>query len=161
MYIFWNFTLFWVSDWTGGISSVGRAHDCIAGGHGCDSRGWTITQGLLKITEKWRESLCTSSSWTFAWFGWPRKMAVPSPVGDVKIVSTISTFVVNTFSLNWSCTPSGPVRPRFIQHELLVVLEFDNIVTYDCDLYAFWSSVIKVNTTWVTSSFRVDKYCNL
>ena len=69
-------------------------------------------------------------------------MAVPSPVGDVKIVSTISTFVVNTFALKWSCTPSGPVRPRLIQHELLLV-----IVTYDYDLNVIWSSVIKVNTT--------------
>ena len=24
-----------------------------------------------------------------------------------------------------TCTPSGPVWPRLIQHELLVVLEFD------------------------------------
>ena len=30
-----------------------------------------------------------------------------------------------------TCTPSGPVWPRLIQHELLVVLEFDNIVTND------------------------------
>ena len=119
-----KFYMFWVSDWTGGISSVGRAHDCRAGGRGFDSRDWTITQGL-KITEKRRSSLCTSSGWTFAWFGWPRKMAVPSPVGDVKIVPTISNFVVNTFALKWSCTPSGPVRPRLIQHELLVGLEFD------------------------------------
>ena len=149
VYIFWNFTLFWVSDWRGGISSVGRAHDYRAGGRGFDSWGWTITQGL-KITEKWRYSLYTSSGWTFAWLGWPRKMAVPSPVRDVKIVSTISSFVVNTFALKWSCTPSGPVRPRLIQHELLLV-----IVTYDYDLYVIWSSVIKVNTTWVNISFRV------
>ena len=81
--------------------------------------------GSFKNNWEWRESLCTSSGWTFAWLGWPRKMAVPSPVGDVKIVSTISTFVVNTFALKWSCKPSGPVRPRLIQHELLVVLEFD------------------------------------
>ena len=27
-------------------------------------------------------------------------MAVPSPLGDVKIVSPISTFVLNTFTLN-------------------------------------------------------------
>ena len=110
--IVWNFTLFWVSDWTGGISSVGRAHDCRAGGRGFDSRAWTITQGLLKISEKWRCSLCTSSGWTFPWLGWPGKVAVLPPVGDEKIVSTISTFVVNTFALKWSCTPPGPVRPR-------------------------------------------------
>ena len=52
-------------------------------------------------------------------------MAVPSPVGDVKIVSTISTFLVNTFALKWSGLPSGPVRPRLIPHESLAVLEFD------------------------------------
>ena len=124
VYIFWNFTLFWVSDWTGGISSVGRGHDCRAGDRGFDSRGWTVTQGLI-MTEKWRESLCTSSGRSFAWLGWPLKMAVPSPVRVVKIVSTISTFVVDTFTPKWSCTPSGPVRPRLIQHELIVVLEFD------------------------------------
>ena len=26
-----------------------------------------------------------------------------------------------------TCTPSGPVRPRLTQHELLVVLEFDKV----------------------------------
>ena len=48
-----------------------------------------------------------------------------------------------------TCTPSGPVRPRLIQRELLVVFEIDklNIVTDDCDLYTIWSSVAKVNTT--------------
>ena len=51
------------------------------------------------MTEKWRYFLCTASSETFAWLGWPRKMAVPSPLGDVKIVSPISTFVLNTLTL--------------------------------------------------------------
>ena len=46
------------------------------------------TQGL-KITQKWR----------FAWLGWPRKIAVLSPVKDVKIVFPISTFMLNTFTL--------------------------------------------------------------
>ena len=32
----------------------------------------------------------------FAWLGSQRKMAVPSPIGDVKIVSPISTIVLNT-----------------------------------------------------------------
>ena len=81
------------------ISSVGRVFDCRAGGRGFDSRGRTITQGL-KMTEKWRYFLCTASGETFAWLGWPRKMAVPPPVGDVKIVSPISTFVLNTLTLN-------------------------------------------------------------
>ena len=125
MDIFWNFTLFWVSDWTGGISSFGRAHDSRVRGRGFDSRGWTITQGLLKITENWRYSLCTASGWTFAWLGWSRKMVVLYPVGDVKIVSTISTFLINTLTLKLSCTPSGPGWPRLVQHWLLVVLEFD------------------------------------
>ena len=81
----------------GRISSVGRAFDCRTGGRGFDSRGRTITQGL-KMTEKWRYFLCTASGETFAWLGWPRKMAVPSPLGDVKIVSPISTFVLNTLT---------------------------------------------------------------
>ena len=59
-----------------------------------------------------------------------------------------------------TCTPSGPVRPRLIQHELLVVLSLINIVTDDFDLYAIWSSETKVNTKRVTSSFEFDKYCN-
>ena len=69
----------------GRISSVGRAFDCRTGGRGFESRGRTITQGL-KMTEKWRYFLCTASGETFAWLGWPSKMAVPSPLGDVKIV---------------------------------------------------------------------------
>ena len=80
------------------ISLVGRAFDCRAGGRGFDSRGRTITQGL-KMTEKWGYFLCTASGETFAWLGWPRKMAVPSPLGDVKIVSPVSTFVLNTLTL--------------------------------------------------------------
>ena len=34
-----------------------------------------------------------------------------------------------------TCTPSGSVRPRLIQHELLVVLEFDkycNLMIVTC-----------------------------
>ena len=84
----------------GRISSVGRAFDCRAGGRGFESRGRTITQGL-KMTEKWRYFLCTASGETFAWLGWPRKMAVPSPLGEVKIVSPVSTFVLNTLTLKW------------------------------------------------------------
>ena len=68
----------------GRISSVGRALDGRAGGCGFDPRAGN-TQGL-KITQKWR----------FAWLGWPRKVAVPSPVKDVKIVSPISTFMLYT-----------------------------------------------------------------
>ena len=55
------------------------------------------------MTEKWRYFLCTASGETFAWLGWPRKLAVPSPLGDVKIVSPISTFVLNTLTLKWKC----------------------------------------------------------
>ena len=51
------------------------------------------------MTEKWRYFLCTASGETFARLGWPRKMVVPSPLGDVKIVSPISTFVLNTLTL--------------------------------------------------------------
>ena len=50
--------------------------DCRAGGRGFDSRGQTNTQGL-KITKKWSHSLCSASSKTFAWLGWPHEMAVP------------------------------------------------------------------------------------
>ena len=83
--------------WEGGcrISSVGRALDWRVGGRGFDSRGRTNTQGL-KMTEKLRHYLCPAANGqTFVWLGWPRKMEVPSSVGDVKIVSPISTFVLN------------------------------------------------------------------
>ena len=62
--------------------SVGRALVWRAKGRRLDSRCQTNTQGL-KITEKWRYYL--------AWLGWPRKMAVPCTVGDVKMVSSIRT----------------------------------------------------------------------
>ena len=88
-------------NWVGRVSSVGRAFDFGAGGRGFNSQGRTNTQGL-KITEKWRYFLCPAGGWTFAWLGWPRKMAVPSPLGDVKIVSPISTFVLNTLTLKKS-----------------------------------------------------------
>ena len=52
------------------ISSVGRALDCRAGGHGFDSRDRTNTQ-RLKITEKWGYCLCPLKGWTCAWLGWP------------------------------------------------------------------------------------------
>ena len=48
------------------ISSVSRGLDCSrAGGRGFDSQSRAITQGL-KITDKWRYSLCTASGLTFA-----------------------------------------------------------------------------------------------
>ena len=36
------------------------------------------------MTEKWRYCLCPEDGQTFAWLGWPGKMAVPSSVGDVN-----------------------------------------------------------------------------
>ena len=80
------------------ISSVGRALDCRAKGCGLISWGGTMMQGL-KITEKWRYTLFTASGETFAWLRWPHKLAVPSPVGEVKIVSPFSTFMLNTLTL--------------------------------------------------------------
>ena len=86
----------------GRISSVCCAHECRAVGREFDSRGRTVTQGL-KITEKWtRYFLCTASGYTFAWLGWPRKMAVPSPEGDAKKVSPISTFLLSILTLQQS-----------------------------------------------------------
>ena len=77
------------------ISSVVRALDCRVGGRGFDSRGRTKTRGL-EITEKWRYCLCPANGYIFAWLGWPRKMAVPSLVGDVKLVSP-AAFSVYSF----------------------------------------------------------------
>ena len=78
---------------------VSRAHDCRGGGCRFHSRGRTITQLGLKMTEKWRYSICTASSWIFVWLGWSHKMAVPTPVGDIKIVSPISNFMLNALTL--------------------------------------------------------------
>ena len=64
-------------------------------------RGRTNTQGL-KITEKWGYFLCPANAWTFVWLGWPLEMADQSPVGDLKIVSPISTFVLNILTLKES-----------------------------------------------------------
>ena len=80
------------------ISSVGRALNYRVGGRGFDSLGRTNTQGL-KTTEKWRYCLCPANGETFAWLGLTSKMAVWSPVGDVKIVWPISAFVQDTFKL--------------------------------------------------------------
>ena len=80
-------------------SAVGRALDCSAGGHGFDSRGRTNTQ-YLRITEKRSYSLCPANGQTFTWLGWLSKMTVPSPLWNVKIVSSISILVQNTLTLN-------------------------------------------------------------
>ena len=52
--------------WPCRISSVGRGLDRRAGGRGFDYQDQSITQGL-KITGKWRCSLCTASGESFAW----------------------------------------------------------------------------------------------
>ena len=81
---------------------VGRALDCRAGGVGFDFPNRNNTQGL-EITEKWRYCLCCASGTeTCALFGWPCKMAVPSALEDVKIVTSISTFMQNTLTLKIS-----------------------------------------------------------
>ena len=81
---------------------VGRALDCRAGGGGFDFPNRNNTQGL-EIKEKWRYCLCPASGTeTFALFGWPCKMAVPSTLEDVKIVTSISAFMQNTLTLKIS-----------------------------------------------------------
>ena len=47
-------------------------------------------------------SHCKRLDLNFAWLGWPRKITVPSTVVDVKTVSPISTFVLNTLTLKQS-----------------------------------------------------------
>ena len=44
---------------------------------------------------------CKRLDLNFAWLGWPRKITVLSTVVDVKTVSPISTFVLNTLTLKW------------------------------------------------------------
>ena len=64
--------------------------------------GRTNTQGV-KITEKWGYFLCPANAWTFVWLGWPLKMAVQSPVGDLKIVSSISNLGVKYIDPQRKC----------------------------------------------------------
>ena len=51
---------------------------------------------VLKLLRNEGTLFALQQAGTLAWLGWPRKMAIPSPVGDVNIVSPISTFVLNT-----------------------------------------------------------------
>ena len=60
-------------------SSVSKALHCRAGGRGFDSRGWTFT-----------------------WLGWPRYMEVPYALGDLNIVCSICTFVLNSLTLKYT-----------------------------------------------------------
>ena len=75
------------------ISSVVRVLDCRLRGHGFNFQGWTNTQGL-KITEKWTENVLPlpCNGLTYAWLRWPRKTAVLSPQGDIKIVSSMNQY---------------------------------------------------------------------
>ena len=78
---------------------VERFNKCWVRGRRLDSRGQTNTEGI-KITEKWRYSFCTASSLPFTWLTWACKMAVPvQVVGDVKIVSPVSTFMLDILTL--------------------------------------------------------------
>ena len=80
----------------GRISSARKALDCRAGGGGFDPQGQTNTQGL-KIAEKWSYSLCTvlhcGSNDHIKWRS-----------GDVKVVSPISTLLLNTLTLFFDYT---------------------------------------------------------
>ena len=83
----------------GRISSVGRMFDCRVGGQKFNSWGQTNTQDV-KMTDKWRYYLCLleMARRLRGSDAWPRKLAVV----DVKIVSPIITFVLNTLTLKLS-----------------------------------------------------------
>ena len=85
----------------GRTRSVGRALDCRAGGHRFNSWGWTNTQGL-KITEKVQSAYALQMAGPSHGSDDHIKMAVPSPARDVKILTPISTFVLNTLTLKKS-----------------------------------------------------------
>ena len=60
-----------------------------------------------------------------------------------------------------TCTPSGPERLRLIQHEFLVVLEFDKYCNRLAnDLYAIWSSNARLIQHELLVVLEFDKYCN-
>ena len=83
-------------DWAQSVEHLTAERYKVAG-----SIPWTYTH---QWTLKWRYCLCSAANGrTFAWLRWPRKMAVRSPVGNVKIVSSISTFLLNWYRLPEKC----------------------------------------------------------
>ena len=75
--------------------TVGKALDCKMGDHGFDSQGQINTPNLKKKTKKRRYFPCPANCKMFVWVRWLCKMAVLSPQGDVKIMSSMSTAVLN------------------------------------------------------------------
>ena len=82
----------------GRTNSVCRVLDCRAGGRRFDSRGRTHTQVLKKLRNE-GTAFALQSAGPLGGLVDHVEMAVLSPVGDVKIVSPISTFVLNTVTI--------------------------------------------------------------
>ena len=86
----------------GRTSSVGRVLYCRAGGRRFDSQGRANTQSI-KITEDEGTAFALQTVGPLRGSDDHVETAVPSPLGDVKIVSPISTFVLNTLTLKKKC----------------------------------------------------------
>ena len=81
--------------------TVGRALDYRTGGCGFNSQGQTNTPNL-KTTKKWRHFLCPANCKMFVWVRWLCKLTVLSPEQDIKIMSSMSTSVLNNIILHSS-----------------------------------------------------------
>ena len=118
-------SIFW-----GRIGSSGSVLDCWVEGYGFDSRG-TNTQGL-KITENWRDCLCRAKGLTFTWLRWPHKMAVLSPVRDLKIVFSIllalSYFQINRFFKFNLALPDLTDTQQELAHIRIIIIIFESYI---------------------------------
>ena len=94
-----------------------------------------ILRVLIKITEKWRYYLCTAIS------ARPCKMAVPSPVGEVKILSPVSTFVLNTLTLKSSV--------------VIFFFEFQDMWSSTIETRRKWAKHARVGMVWSIQYTRV------
>ena len=126
--------IFILSIFWGRISSSGSVLDCWVEGYGFDSRGTNI-QGL-KITEKWRDCLYHAKGLTFTWLRWPHKMAVLSPVRDLKIVFSIllalsyfhttTDFQINCFSKFNLALPDLTDTQQELAHTRIIIIIFES-----------------------------------
>ena len=76
-----------------------------------------INTHSLKITDKWHCALCPANGQTIMWLRWSPKMVFLSPVKDVKVVSSVSTFVPNSgleiLASQWTISrPTGDLNTQ-------------------------------------------------
>lgn len=96
---------YWVFCYFLGLSLAQQIEGWLHSGRRFNPRDQNNTQ-CLEISKKWRYCLWLPNSKTFAWLRWPRvEIVISSPVGYIKTVSSITTFVLNILTLKpffWS-----------------------------------------------------------